>query len=132
MSNTLNTFSINLATETSLTSYTATFSDVDNIEPIVQTLRYGTIGNFKILFGTIEITFLQDNQALGSHTISLPDDFFDTIFSASLKMTRSDAYQMSAHGGDVALDSIQVYYDQGIAPGGIGTTATLNLLIIGF
>lgn len=132
MSTTLNSFQLNLSTETSLTSYTATFTDVDNIEPIVQILRYGSIGGIKVLFGTIEVTFLQDNQALGSHTISLPDDFFSTIYSASLTMSRSDQYEMSCHGGDIALDTIQVYYNQGLSPGGIGTTGTLNIVIIGF
>lgn len=132
MSNSKNSFELNLSTETALTAYTATFSNVDNIAVTSQTLRYGSIGAFKVLFGVINVTFQQDNQALGSHTISLPDDLFSTVYSAQLTISQNDSYLISAHGGDVALDSLEVFYNQGQQPGQANTTGRLNILVIGF
>jgi hypothetical protein len=132
MSATKNSFQLNLLDTITSTSYTATFSDIDNITVNSQSLRYAEIGSLKVVYGTMICTGTQDNQALGSHRVSLPTGFFTTFYTCSLTMGQTTAYQSTAHAIDQTdFDTIQIAYSQGLAPGSTANVFTINLLVIG-
>jgi hypothetical protein len=130
MSNTKNSFELNLTSDTALTSITATFDAIDNIQVDDQDLYTATIGSVKVLFGIIDVTSTQNNKIWGHHTINFPADFFSTVISYNLTMTGNTSYQVSAHGGDTTVDSIAVYYNQGQDENFPGS-GRLNILVIG-
>ena len=147
MSNTQNSFQLNLAGESTFLNslfdtnlgletvsvpYTATFTDVDNINVSSQAMRYATIGSLKIVYGLLICECTQANQALGSHRVSLPPGFFTMYYTCCLTMGQSTAYQLTAHTIDQGdFESVQIAYSQGQAPSG-NTFFTTNVLIIGF
>lgn len=133
MSVSKNSFQLNLASDSAitLTDYTATFDDIDNIAVQTQDLQYTSIGPLKVVFGTVSVQFTQNNQALGHHTISLPDGFFTDVLAVNLTISESTAYQITAHANTVADDSVIVYYSQGQNPGSTTTTGTVNIWIVG-
>jgi hypothetical protein len=125
-------FDTNLLTETSATPYTATFTDVDNIDVDSQALYQTTIGSLKIVWGLMLVTGTQDNQALGKHRVSLPSGFFTTYYSSIITLGQSTAYQLTAHTIDQTdFESIYISYSQGQTPGSSNNPFTVNLLIIG-
>ena len=125
-------FDTNLLTETSLTPYTTTFTNVDNIDVSSQSFRYGSIGNIKFFFGAMDVLSTQINQIWGHHTISIPPNFFTVIPTLSLTMSNNPEYLVSAHAGlfDYIGGTLEIYYNQGIAPTTPGA-GFVNILIIG-
>jgi hypothetical protein len=127
-----NSFDANLLAETTTIPYTATFSDVDSIDVNSQAIRYATIGALKVVYGTILCTGTQNNQALGSHRVSLPTGFFTSYYTCVLTMGQTTAYQSTAHVIDQTdFDSVEIAYSQGLAPGSTTNNFTANILIIG-